>query len=240
VVGPITNTANGAASAPAELLNGAPYTAGTATTDFPLFFAQPSGATASTTWATGGTFLGVNAATGFAGNLADLQVAGASQFSVSSAGVVNAAGSITGSAIVASSGGVTVPASQCFTVSTKTKMCTGVAGQMVIEGTSGANTVTFDSFGHQLSGNSVSGAAPTCSTGCASIVGTDARLTATTNSAVTSEIITFGHTWTTAPICVANEAATSPVAIGVVATATTVTLNFTSLTSQPINVSCAQ
>src|SRR5205085_4254479 len=49
----------------------------------------------------GGTALAVNAPSGYAGTLLDLQAAGVSQFSVSNAGTAVAAGIITGTAMVA-------------------------------------------------------------------------------------------------------------------------------------------
>jgi len=86
--GAVTFSAAGAASLPAQILTGAILTGGTGTTNFPHVFIQPSGATAATTWSTAGTLYGGNAATGFAGRLIDLRLAGAERFSVSSGGNV--------------------------------------------------------------------------------------------------------------------------------------------------------
>ena len=69
---------NGAASAPPGTFTGTWFTGGTATTTKPQVLIEPTGAT-STAWSTSGTGLGVNAASGFAGNLLDLQVNGTSQ-----------------------------------------------------------------------------------------------------------------------------------------------------------------
>ena len=79
------------ASVPAMPLTGTWFTGGTATTTKPHFLVEPTGTT-STAWSTSGTGIGVNAASGFAGNLLDLQVAGASKFSVSSGGNATIAG----------------------------------------------------------------------------------------------------------------------------------------------------
>ncbi len=84
-----TNSTAGAASTPAEYLTGAIFTGGTGTTTFPLFFIQPSGATAASGWSTNGTTIGVNAATGFTGNFFDGRVAGASKISIDSSGNIN-------------------------------------------------------------------------------------------------------------------------------------------------------
>jgi len=81
--GATTLSAAGVASTPADALTGAWYTTGgTATTTKPQLLVEPSGAQ-STAWNTAGTGLGVNAASGFTGNLADFQLNGASKVSFS-------------------------------------------------------------------------------------------------------------------------------------------------------------
>ena len=83
--GDITLGLNGAASTPPLELTGTWFTGGTSTTTKPQVLIEPTGAT-STAWSTSGTGLGVNAASGFAGNLLDLQVNGTSRFSILSGG----------------------------------------------------------------------------------------------------------------------------------------------------------
>jgi hypothetical protein len=83
--GRFINSYNAAASAPAKAFTGTWFTGGTATTTKPQVLIEPSGTT-STAWSTSGTGLGVNAASGFAGNLLDLQVNGTSQANISSGG----------------------------------------------------------------------------------------------------------------------------------------------------------
>ena len=78
---------NGAASAPPGAFTGTWFTGGTATTTKPQVLIEPTGTT-STAWSTSGTGFGVNAASGFAGNLLDLQVNGTSLASVNSSGYV--------------------------------------------------------------------------------------------------------------------------------------------------------
>ena len=92
-----TWSAASTASAPAAYYTGDIYAAGTGTTNFPHIFVQPTGATASTTWSTAGTIYGANAASGFAGNLIDVKVAGVSVARVTAAnafllGVTNGVG----------------------------------------------------------------------------------------------------------------------------------------------------
>ena len=58
--GDITFSANGAASASATIMTGTIYSGGSGTTTFPLFFIQPSGSTAETSWNTFGTAFGIN------------------------------------------------------------------------------------------------------------------------------------------------------------------------------------
>jgi hypothetical protein len=79
---------NGAASAPPGIFTGTWFTGGTATTTKPQVLIEPTGAT-STAWSTSGTGLGVNAASGFAGQLLDLQLNGTSNFNVNSTGRVS-------------------------------------------------------------------------------------------------------------------------------------------------------
>ena len=83
--GDITLTLNGAASTPPLDITGTWFTGGTSTTTKPQVLIEPAGTT-STAWSTSGTGLGVNAASGFAGNLLDLQVNGTRRLSAPSTG----------------------------------------------------------------------------------------------------------------------------------------------------------
>ena len=73
---------NGAASTPPGTFTGTWFTGGTATTTKPQVLIEPTGAT-STAWSTSGTGFGVNAASGFAGRLLDLQINGTSEWNFS-------------------------------------------------------------------------------------------------------------------------------------------------------------
>jgi hypothetical protein len=84
ISGATTHTANGAASTPPLKLNGTIFTG---TNAVPQLLIEPNG-TSSATWSTSGTGLGVDAATGFAGNLLDLQVNGTSKAKIDSTGVL--------------------------------------------------------------------------------------------------------------------------------------------------------
>ena len=81
-----TNSYTSVPSSPAQAFTGVWYAGGSATTTKPHFLVEPAGAT-STNWSTAGTGFGVNAAAGFIGNLADLQLNGSSIFNVLSSGV---------------------------------------------------------------------------------------------------------------------------------------------------------
>ena len=85
--GRFISSLNGAASAPPGTFTGTWFTGGTATTTKPQVLIEPAGTT-STAWSTSGTGLGVNAASGFAGNLLDLQLNGTSRAIVTGAGRV--------------------------------------------------------------------------------------------------------------------------------------------------------
>jgi hypothetical protein len=92
-------SAASAVSAPALKSTGTWYAAGTTVTSKPHFLIEPAGAS-SALWSAVGTGLGVNAASGFAGNLADFQLNGTSRVSFPASG--NSI-SITGSAYISSS-----------------------------------------------------------------------------------------------------------------------------------------
>jgi len=77
----------GAASTPPVSFTGSWFTGGTSTTTKPQLLIEPTGTT-STAWSTDGTGLGVNAASGFAGRLLDLQTNGTSQMVVQGDGKV--------------------------------------------------------------------------------------------------------------------------------------------------------
>ena len=86
--GRFINSYNATASSPAKAFTGTWFTGGTGTTTKPQVLIEPTGTT-STAWSTSGTGLGVNAASGFAGRLLDLQVNGTSQVRATSDGGVN-------------------------------------------------------------------------------------------------------------------------------------------------------
>jgi len=83
--GEINISLAGAASTPPVSFTGSWFTGGTSTTTKPQLLIEPTGTT-STAWSTSGTGLGVNAASGFAGNLIDLQINGSSKALVDSSG----------------------------------------------------------------------------------------------------------------------------------------------------------
>lgn len=86
--GRFINSYNAAESSPAKLFSGTWFTTGgTATTTKPHVLVEPSGTT-STNWSTAGTGLGINAPTGFTGNIIDLQLNGSRVFSISSTGAL--------------------------------------------------------------------------------------------------------------------------------------------------------
>jgi hypothetical protein len=103
-----TIAAAGAASTPAFDLTGAPYTAGTATTNYPLIYADTTGSTNPTTWSTSGTYFGINSASGYTGNFLDFRVNGGnSVFNVSNTGAItfNTFGYLYGSGLQVYTGG---------------------------------------------------------------------------------------------------------------------------------------
>lgn len=104
--GQLTDSSTSTASTPATLLSGAWFTSGSGTTTKPHLLVEcNSGTTTSTAWSTAGTGLGVNACTGFTGNLLDLQLNGVSKLKVDSTGLVTAIGTIAGPQVQVGSSG---------------------------------------------------------------------------------------------------------------------------------------
>jgi len=87
--GTLISTGNGRVSTPVAVFSGSWYSSGSSTTTKPLFLIEPAGTT-STGWNPSGSGFGVNAASGFTGNLIDAQVAGISGFKVTAAGLGSA------------------------------------------------------------------------------------------------------------------------------------------------------
>lgn len=89
MTGALVISRNGAVSSPTATLTGTWYSGGSGTTTKPHVLVEPSGTT-STSWSTSGTGLGVNAASGFVGNLIDLKTNNTSRFVVDYLGAVTA------------------------------------------------------------------------------------------------------------------------------------------------------
>ena len=115
--GSITLSLAGDESTPPVSFTGSWFTGGTATTTKPQLLIEPTGTT-STAWSTDGTGLGVNAASGFAGRLLDLQTNGTSQMVVQGDGKV-------GLGTVTPSG--------------KLDIVTGTTGNVLIDAEAGSN-----------------------------------------------------------------------------------------------------
>lgn len=92
--GRVIHSVAGAASAPALTLTGTPNT-GNATTSYPLFYIN-IGVTQPTTLSTGGTIIGANGPSGFAGNYLAFHTNGGSVIArITSAGALNLAAGVT-------------------------------------------------------------------------------------------------------------------------------------------------
>lgn len=143
--GVVTYLKAGAASLSAALFTGTLFTGGSGTTNFPHELFQTSAATAVTTWSTSGTFIGINAASGFAGNFLDFHTnGGSSAFSVGTGGTVSTAGTITSASIITSTfpGGASLPV-----IRTTGALFTGGTGttnfpQWLSQASSGTTAVT--------------------------------------------------------------------------------------------------
>jgi hypothetical protein len=103
LAGRLINSYTSLASAPAKHFTGSWFTGGTSTTTKPHFLIEPAGTT-STAWSASGTGLGVNAPSGFAGNLLDLQMNGVTTVYATAAGLLGATTANIGSTIISSTG----------------------------------------------------------------------------------------------------------------------------------------
>lgn len=93
----------------------------------------------------------------------------------------------------------------------------------------------IDSVGHLITG----GKAPTCGTGCTSVTGDDRSMRIVTGSSVSSATVNFANTYTTTPVCIANEESAGIISVDASSTPTTVIVDFaSSLTSVRVAVIC--
>ena len=153
--GNLTNSAPASATnGPAEAITGT-YTASTT----PDWYISP-GNLGVTAFSASGTMLGINAASGYAGNLIDLQLNSVSKFTVSSGGSVNSAFyNITGTSSMITQGGFIMVAAKpsvggtgLGTSPTQPAASSSLGGSFVV-GTSPANatfTLTFASGAHNF------------------------------------------------------------------------------------------
>jgi hypothetical protein len=154
--GQIISSLNGAASTPPGTFVGTWFSGGSATTTKPQMLLEPTGTT-STAWSTSGTGYGANAASGFAGNLMDLQVAGASKFAVGSAGsvIMGPNLSTTGAAPIFSNGG-------SFPFTLRSNLTATTTGTNIAMNFNGSRTATS---GTNINVTMNGGWAPTSGTG---------------------------------------------------------------------------
>jgi hypothetical protein len=198
-----TFSAAGAASTPGVSITGAPYTGGTATTDFPQFYVN-SGA-AVTTFSTSGTMFGVNAPSGFGGHLLNLFVNGSStKFRVDASGDLFVAGTTTLSSNVGLSS-TNAPTMVAGAAAGTSPTCTSVTGNnnsMVLSCTTGTSTTASAT----LATVTFNGTLGTTPNGCNLM----ARNSAT--ALVANDVYTTAPSSTTFTIAVATSALTASTA----------------------------
>lgn len=149
-----TLTVNGALSTPGFAATGTWITGGSATTTKPYMLIETAGAT-SAAWNTSGTGLGVNAASGFIGALIDVQLNGATRFSVGNSGAAffnsgitapsvspanNSTLTVSSSAFSTAGGGGTAVNMATGTVSNTSGLDIGVAIKPTINQASGSGS----------------------------------------------------------------------------------------------------
>jgi hypothetical protein len=180
--GPWTFSVAGAASTPTINLTGAPYTAGTATTNVPLLYVNDG--TAPTTWSTAGTEFGINAPSGFTGNFVDLHVnGGASVASVDYQGNLTVSAAIVSSTNTINSSGIQTTlrflnnangtAGLVFGASSDTNLSRGAAGVVSVgTGAAGSTAGSVEAAVFETVGTKFT------ATGCTAITATAGGATA--------------------------------------------------------------
>jgi len=191
-----------AVSKSALLFSGTIQAGGTATTNFPTWFIQPTAASAVTSWSTAGTAIGVNTATGFTGNFLDFHVNGSSTlFRVNASGALTLSGNISTGAQI--SGATYVTASNCSNAAAPAVCGSSAAGAVTIP--AGSTTVTVNTTAVTANSritltadDSLTIAATTCNSTLASLVG---GMAVTGRVAGTSFTVTYNGTIITNPLC---------------------------------------
>lgn len=193
----------GAASTPALSFTGAPYSAGSGTTNLPLVLVQPTASTASASWGSTGTLFGLNGHTG-TGDLFNMMADGASRLRLMLNGTLTATGQVIAQLGLTVSGGVaSVNSNSNFNTSLNTGTSTGV---VTLGG--GLGDVVVGS--HLSSTGTAPGTPSSCGTGSPAVSGTDTAGTITTGTAATACTMAFASTFTTTPKyagCSSNSAA---------------------------------
>jgi hypothetical protein len=193
-----TYGASSALSTPTAIYTGSPIaTGGSGTTTWPMILMQPTGTT-TTTWSTAGTELGINAASGFAGNLFDFQSNGTSRLSLSAGGTLNALtvnGTIYHTATNCTSGAS--PAVCAAAASGAVALPAGTGSTLVVNTTAVTATsrilLTID--------DSLTVTGVTCNTTLATLVATPLAITARTAGSSFTVSTSAGAVITTNPLC---------------------------------------
>lgn len=236
----ITNPVNGALSAPIALFTGTWITGGTATTCKPAILIEPTGTT-STGWTTSGTGLGINAATGFAGRILDLQLAGATVFSVNSAGSATSGGNLTAagaSAIQWNARGIlSSPAAgsvQFGTTDAASPVAQSTRIQSVVAGTADTSGVNWTFRGSLSTGSGTSGDIifQTGATGAGSTAQNTATTALTIKGATQAVVVASGKTFQI------GNAATTGLSAGVLAGQTNASIVITDSGGQAYRIPC--
>lgn len=138
---------NSALSTPGIWYSGTWITGGTTTTNKPAVLIEPTGTT-STAWSTAGTALGINAPSGFAGNIFDLKVNGVTAFTLSSFGT------LTSTSHLYSGGNVRAVASGDFHWLTRSRIKSFSDGVITLynDATSGFNRLQIGGTTNQFAG----------------------------------------------------------------------------------------
>lgn len=199
----ITDSLSPAVSTYALLLSGTPQNGGSSTTNFPLFCECNSGAAAVTSWASGGTGIGISAPTGSTMDVLNFLINNSTKVRITGGGIFE------GAQFQNVSGNDTLSFQTAGTINT---VSTAGSVSMTINNSAAsptANLVNFQANSVTVGGVAKDGGAvhPAYNQNAASNTAGTCTMTTTTCT------VTLGHTYTT-PVCVASQQSTGTVIAG--------------------------
>ena len=231
--GYLTESAASAASNSAVLISGSVTTGGTGTTNVPHMLFQAGGTSAVTTWSTAGTFIGMNAPTGFTGNFLDFRLAGSSTVAAS----IDRVGNLTIQSGLTAGGNAIIGATGILSFNGRGRFTSPADGSFNFNTSANATNTNISNAGIKFLGTAptpTGTGTPTIATGS-----TDTSGEVTAGASATSVVITFSAAKTNAPFCVVTSQ-TQLAAFSYSVSTTAITITQTATSGNKIDYHCTQ